>query len=235
MTKKTCTFSSFSKRDGKKKEIIIVALSGCISTSREICGSRAICCWEKFSIGGYLPCPFFLRRMPGRWLIMEKPGHLYFSFFFRRTFYNGFNPFIPLARADCESAPVSRGCAGACRVCFRRCVYHSSCPSLASSRGSSNGAFHGVIHIYRGFWIIPRFQRREKRSRDLQRAYAENAIRHGGAARRVKRINRDVFANLPPPIAVRISFPRSAYRLVRNSSRKHDLVTSLSFSRDFMI
>lgn len=51
-----------------------------------------------------------LRRMPWRWLITEKPGHSYFFFsLFRGTFYNGFrfNPFIPLARADCASVPAS--------------------------------------------------------------------------------------------------------------------------------
>lgn len=60
--KKNLHFQLFFEKGREKKEIIIVALSGRISTSREIC---AICCWEKFSIGGYLPCAV-LRRMSGR-------------------------------------------------------------------------------------------------------------------------------------------------------------------------
>lgn len=122
---------------GRGKGVIVVALSECISASREICGARAIC-WVNFLSVVTSLLPFFLRRMAGRWLITEKAGHPHFSFFFfRRTFYNGFNPFIPLARADCESEPVLD--ASACRARFVDVCISRVCPSLASSRGSSNG------------------------------------------------------------------------------------------------
>lgn len=217
-TSEKCTFTFFKKRKNSSS----ARFQEIFSVSREICGTRAIRYRGDFCTDGYLPCLASVPNTVG--LITGKIGSPIYFFFQRNILRTGFNPFIPLARADCESgaeADREPHVADISCVTFLKFVL-----PRRILRGSKRTAFQResryIRRLLNNFVLL--------RERKAFGRFGELSCGKRDPTWRPRELRRSIpthFRDSCTAVTARISISRSAYRTTWRTEL--DLATSLTF------